>query len=228
VSETLPLAGLDFLAPAPGLAPARSPLAAAASADGAQLGLRGGWEVPVTFADPEAETRAIAETVGVADASQLPTYERQGAADLVEDNLVPAGGALRRAGAWLCPFHARRALVVDGPSPGSEWLDVTSAYAGLSLLGPLGRDVFARISALDLRPSRSPVGALRPGSVARTPAIVLRESDDVYLLLFGAAYAEYMWTTVLDAARRLGGAPVGVDSARATRLAALGEAGDDA
>lgn len=101
--------------------------------------------------------------------------------------------------------------------PGPGWLDLTSAYAGLWLLGPLAREVFARVSALDLRPAVAPVAALRPGSVARTPAIVLREREDGYLVLFGAAYAEYMWTAVVDAVQRLGGAPVGVDAARAER-----------
>ena len=216
MSGTLRASALDFLAPAPAQAPARSPLAAAAQRDGARLESREGWEVPVAFGDPAAEARAIAETVGVADASFLAVHESPGAAPPGLPALEP-GRALRHGGAWWCPLHPRRVLVVGGASPGAGWLDLTSAFAGLWLLGPLARDVFARVSALDLRPALAPVGALRPGSVARTPAIVVRESEDGYLLLFGAAYAEYMWTAILDAARRLGGAPVGVDAALAER-----------
>ncbi len=219
MSGTLPASALEFLAPAPAQAPARSPLAAVAARSGARVESREGWEVPVAFGGPESEVQAIAETVGVADASFLPVHESPGAASPGADALAP-GSALRHGGAWWCPLHPRRVLVVGGRSPGAGWIDLTSAFAGLWLLGPLARDVLARVSALDLRPAHAPVGALRPGSVARTPAIVLREREDGYLLLFGAAYSEYMWTAVVDAARRLGGVPVGVDTA----LQELGDA----
>ena len=223
VSDTLGLAGLDFLAPAPALAPARSPLAGPAERAGGRLGEREGWTVAVVFADAQPEARAIAETVGVADASHLSVHEGQGAGILSGEEGTAPGCARRRGGAWYCPLHPRRALLVDGPSPGPGWLDLTSAFAGLSLIGPLARDVLARVSALDLRPGRAPISALRPGSVARTPAMVLREDEDVYLLRFGAAFALYMWTAVVDAAQRLGGAPIGVDAALTARRAALGE-----
>ena len=62
--------------------------------------------------------------------------------------------------------------------------------------------------------------------MARAPAIVLRESEAGYLLLFGAAYAQYMWTAIIDAAERLGGAPVGVDAAQVARTAAAAERHD--
>lgn len=218
MSDTLPASALEFLAPAPGRAPARSPLAAVALRDGARLQSREGWEVAVAFGDPAGEADAIAQAVGVADASFLSVHESPGAVSPGTGALVP-GRALRHGGAWWCPLHPRRVLVVGGPSPGTGWLDLTSAFAGLWLLGPLAREVLARVSALDLRPALAPVGALRPGSVARTPAIVVREDEAGYLLLFGAAFAEYMWTAILDAARRLGGAPVGVDAALAAVLA---------
>ena len=41
---------------------------------------------------------------------------------------------------------------------------------------------------------------------------ITREDADRFLMLFGWALGEYMWTVVADAAESLGGGPVGVDA----------------
>jgi sarcosine oxidase gamma subunit len=94
---------------------------------------------------------------------------------------------------------------------GDAAVDVTTAFGALVIAGPLARETFARFCALDLRPRVCPPGAWRPGSVARTPGGVLCLAEDRFLMLFGAAYGQYMWTVVADAAQRLGGGPVGAD-----------------
>jgi heterotetrameric sarcosine oxidase gamma subunit len=91
-------------------------------------------------------------------------------------------------------------------------IDITAAQGAMTILGPLAREVFARFTAIDLRPQVTPVHAWRPGSVARTGGAILCEAPDRYLMLFGAAFGQYMWTTVADAAEYLGGGPVGVDA----------------
>jgi glycine cleavage system aminomethyltransferase T len=91
-------------------------------------------------------------------------------------------------------------------------IDVTTAFAALTVVGPLAGELFARFSAVDLRPAVMPPGGFRPVSVARTPGTVLREGEQRYLMLFGAALGQYVWTVVADAAGHLGGAPVGVDA----------------
>jgi sarcosine oxidase gamma subunit len=91
-------------------------------------------------------------------------------------------------------------------------VDVSSVYAAMTLIGPLSREVFARFSAIDLRPKVTPIAGLRPGSIARQPGILIREDEDRFLLLFGWGTGEYMWTVVSDAALSLGGAPAGLDA----------------
>lgn len=197
---------LDFLTPAPGV-PAQSPMERLARAAGARLEVRDGWNVAVDYASPPPAD------VGWADLSHLAKLELHG-----EHGARP-GTAERHGEAWLCPLTPRRALAVgereaaralsERDGIGSV-VDVTCAYAALGIVGPAAREVIARLSALDLRPQVAPVAAFRPGSVARTPAMVLREAEERYLVLFGAALGEYVWTVVADAAQPDGGGPVGL------------------
>ncbi len=80
-------------------------------------------------------------------------------------------------------------------------VDVTTCFAALTIFGPLAREVIARFCALDLRPQVAPPGSFRPGSVARQPGMILVQDTDRFLLLFGWAVGEYMWTVVDDAAQ---------------------------
>jgi glycine cleavage system aminomethyltransferase T len=142
-------------------------------------------------------------TVGFTDVSHLRKTEIQG------DVGTPDGTATRVDGAWRCILTPERALVIGGA--GEAGLDVTGAFCALTIVGPMARETIARFCALDLRPEAIPVRGLRPGSVARTPGLVIREDEERYLLLVGSAYGEYLWTVVADAAGHLGGGPIGVD-----------------
>jgi glycine cleavage system aminomethyltransferase T len=195
---------LAFLSPSRG-ALARSPMEREALAAGAQLEERDGWNVAVRF--DGAEDRFA--TVAFADMSHLSKLELQ------RPHQLRLGEATCADGVWTCPFSADRVLLLgerrampDLP----DAVDVTTAFAALAIAGPLARELFARFTALDLRDPATPVHAFRPGSVARTPGAVLRQTEDRWLMLFGAALGQYMWTVVADAAESLGGGPVGVDA----------------
>jgi glycine cleavage system aminomethyltransferase T len=218
---------LDFLIPnaaaadAPESPIARSPMERSAGAAGAVLEVRDGWNVAVEY-----QSAPVAETAGWADMSQIDKLEVQGSGEAIEAVAgfsLPFGTAVRRDGAWWCRLTGTRALVVGAhPSPsirerlsaadGVNVVDVTTNFAALTIVGPLAREVFARFSAIDLRPQVTPVGALRPGSVARQPGIVICEVEDRYLYLFGWATGEYVWSVVADAGHHLGGRPIGVDA----------------
>jgi len=208
LSATAP-ASPDGSSPAPPRSPdgsspavARSPMERQARAAGARFELRDGWNVAVSYAGEETSLRRVA----FADCSHLRKYEIQGDLPALEFGRSTVDGD----GTWL-PLTKTRALILGGEPPAGA-LDVTTGFAALRLAGPLARETFARFTAIDLRPQQTKPGDWRPGSVARTPGGILCEAKDRYLMLFGSALGQYVWTVVADAAGHLGGGPVGDDA----------------
>lgn len=194
---------------------ARSPMERETRAAGARFAVRAGWSVATGYG-------AAPGPVGWADVSHLGKLEVQGDRDdlaRLVDGRLELGRAVRADGAWWCLVWPEKLLVL-GAAPAlrhrlegtaASVVDVTCAHGALVIVGPHARETLARFCALDLRSSATPVGGFRPGSVARTPGYVLREAEDRFLVLFGAALGHYLWTQVADAAGHLGGAPLGVD-----------------
>jgi glycine cleavage system aminomethyltransferase T len=218
------MSSLAFLSP--GLdAVAKSPMEPGTVAAGATMENRDGWNVATAFPDEERSISAV----GFADVSQLGKIEVQGDVAAITGHDLELGRALRAEGAWWCPYSAQRGVVLCSPrdtaalrdrlhasAAGANGLasviDTTASQGAMTIFGPLARETFARFTAIDLRPSVTPPLAFRPGSVARTGGAILCEAPDRYLMLFGAALGQYVWTVVADAAGHLGGGPVGVDA----------------
>jgi len=215
---------LDFLSPGPD-AIAKSPMEPGTVASGARIENRDGWNVATAF---PGEQRSLL-LVGFADMSHLGKIEVQGDVAAITGHDLELGRATRAEGAWWCPYSAQRAVVLCEPrdtaalrdriiasAAGANGLasviDTTTSQGAMTIIGPLARETFARFTAIDLRPQITPVHAFRPGSVARTGGAILCEAPDRYLMLFGAALGQYVWTLVADAAEHLGGGPVGVDA----------------
>ncbi len=197
------MSALAFLSPAAADgAIAHSPMERLARQSGARFEVRHGWNVAVQYADAPATP-----PVAWADVSHLRKFELQGAG-------VPGefGRAVREGGRWVCRLTETRTIVIGGEDAPEGALDVTCNYAALTILGPNARETIARFCALDLRPDKTPPHSFRPGSIARQPGMLLVEAEDRFLILFGWAIAEYVWTVVADAAGPLGGAPVGIEA----------------
>jgi heterotetrameric sarcosine oxidase gamma subunit len=229
---------LEFLSPGPG-AVARSPMERQAVAAGAVLESRDGWQVAARFDGEEAERARCAESVGFADMSHLGKIEVQAAAGELEAIVgasLELGTATRTDGGWLLPYTAERAIAIcrtgaragllhaledaaAGATGHTSVIDVTTTFGAMVITGPQARETFARFTAIDLRPAVLPVNGFRPGSVARTPGAILREDEDRFLMLFGSALGQYVWTVVADAAELLGGGPIGADVLEAVPVA---------
>ena len=162
-----------------------------AAAAGATFEERDGWNVAVSFPDEE---RSLS-SVGFADMSHIWKMEIQGDVAAITGRNLELGTATRSDGAWWCPYSPTRAVVLcrscdtvairdhltasaaDANGLGSV-IDITSAQGAMTILGPQAREVFARFTAIDLRPEITPVHAFRPGIVARTGGAILCEAPD--------------------------------------------------
>lgn len=192
---------LTFLTPAPGVL-ARSPLHDTLAAAGATFTAHEGWEVCTGFGDARHGQQAVGDAVTFSDASHLAKFDLRGG-PFAPGRAEPAGDGV------VCGYTRDRALWLgDGASSrpaDADGLDVTTQHVALRLAGPAARETIARFCALDLRPAVAPPGSFLPGSVARTPAAILIEAPETFLLLLGAAYAAYAWDVVSDAGTHLGG-----------------------
>jgi heterotetrameric sarcosine oxidase gamma subunit len=213
-------------------ASARGPMHGLARAAGAQFEQRGGWEIATAYG---ADARP---GVAFADRSHLTKLELQAEPAMLARIVAEASGGLvlepgaagRSNGTWWCPVTPSRVLVLGEPEH-SERLhatlaeaiagagdatttvtDVSTGLVAMNLLGEHSGELLARFCAIDVRPAVTPATGFRPGSVARTPGYVLKETDDRLLVLVGWAFGEYLWQVVADAAEHLGGGPVGEDA----------------
>ena len=205
-------------------------------AAGAQIEERSGWRVAANYGDTIAEKKACAESVGIAELSSLGITELLGTPAVIEaittevaGTAAKLGEAVFAAGAWWCTVKPDRVLTITdaadtaalrgrlevAAAARSELVsvtDLTSTLTTFSYSGPLARDTFARITALDLRDREFPVCGFLPGSIGRVPGLLLRQGENSFLHTFGAASAQYMWESVIDATEELGGRPVGIDA----------------
>ncbi|HEY6636860.1 MAG TPA: hypothetical protein VIZ61_04175 [Solirubrobacterales bacterium] len=236
----------DAARPVDGTVPVlRSPIEWALRDRGANFTDRAGWRVVTDYGNHAAELAACRESVGVADLSYLGKLELQAepgivssiVAELTGGGAISLGNGRLHEEVWWCPMTMGRVLALSPPERTAEVrdlleaassavsfasvVDMTSAYGSNALAGPLSRETFARTMALDLRPNHFEVRDFAPVSVARTPGMVLRQGPDLYLHLFGAGFADYIWTVFVDAAEHLGGRAVG--TAALDAVASTGE-----
>ena len=215
----------------------RSPIEWVHRERGAELADRGGWRVVTGYGATSRESAACRGAVGVADLSFIGKLELQGTppdvaaivASLAGGAVLEPGRAVFDDGVWWCPLTAGRVLALTEPETTptlrerltaavgdadrfASMHELTTALGSNAVVGPLARETFARATALDMRPAEFGEAAFAPVSVARTAGMILRQGGDRFLHLFGAGFADYVWTVFTDAARSLGGRAVGTEA----------------
>ena len=192
------------------------------------------------YGNPSAELAACRDSVGVADLSHLGKLELQAepgvissiVAELTGGGALAPGRARLHEGVWWCPMTMGRVLALTPPertaevrdrleaaasaAPFASVIEMTSAYGSNALAGPLSRETFATDHGT--RPATriiSPTGTSLRCRLRGRRGWCSGSEPDLFLHLFGAGFADYVWTVFVDAASHLGGRAVGTTALEA-------------
>jgi glycine cleavage system aminomethyltransferase T len=210
---------------------------------GGVMVVRDGHTVAAHFGSTATEVAVCVKRVGLAVRSDLAALDVVGPepwlAQFLADTLgrqVPSLGRARQiAGTWCCRVASDRATVIAPWSTTARWTrivrdaivtgapiactDRSESATALTLVGPRVAQVLADVGLHnDLH-----VEGIREGWFADSPALLLRESADRYLVLVDSEQAGNAWRELLDAGRSLGLSMVGTEALE--RLAAAPAAG---
>lgn len=192
----------------------RSPLGRSHADLGAVPDREAGWELVADYGDEAGERATLREGVGVADITARGKIDVRGS---LEGALSGAGDVLtaRIADDWALLLSEPGGEEVLLPKLGSAAgvgamvTDATHLFVGFALAGPELPEVLARLTSWD--PASLAEGEATGAPIGDVRAVVVRRDLPLPMLeaYVATEFARYAWETVLDAARRAGGAPVG-------------------
>jgi aminomethyltransferase len=215
---------------------ARTPLYHWHERNGARLGEWDSWQVAEAYAGHEKELAAAKTGLAIADISAFPKLNFLGTGvpeltqTLTGDSRAaqPLGVAASTADPSIlaCRLKEDQLLVIAlttnraglenimaGTGPESVIRqDVTSAYAGLWLIGPNTESALRQVTHHDV--ASMPVGSCAETGLAGVPVILIRPpklSVPSMQVLVAWDVAEYVWETVLDSGRKSSISPMGME-----------------
>ena len=100
-----------------------------------------------------------------------------------------------------------------------HWLDITGHFAAFDLVGPLIDELLRQLTSIDVSARAFPPGHCAQTGVARIPTIMIRPTGSTLprvQLWCAREYGQYLWETLLERARPLGGGALGAEAWRAT------------
>jgi len=217
----------------------RSPLYHWHLARGARFVEMDGWQLPLSYTDPRQETEAARNGLGLADVSPLAKLSLRGpgvaAVAVALGNVGPRSVSKIEAGLacrltedclFLLAGSTRLAGFVE-PSSSAQIVrtDITSAYAGFTLVGKCVEALVGRLSSFNVGSQAFPEGSCAETELASVHALLVRPAGR-FTPEIGVYVAwdlgEYVWEVLWGAGRDLSIVPVGLEtmtllgSARAT------------
>src|SRR5262245_7463911 len=184
---------------------------------GGVMVMRDGHQVAAHFGSTATELAVCVKRVGLAVRSDLAAADVAGAEWQLSRQVPSRGRARRIAGTWCCRVASDRTVAIG---PWSDVRRLTRDRPGrertvLTLVGPLAHQVLADVGLQN----GLAIGGLRESWFAESPALLLRDAAQSYLLAVDAEQADEAWRTLLDAGRSLGLSMVGAEAL--ARLAAV-------
>jgi glycine cleavage system aminomethyltransferase T len=195
----------------------RSPLGSVHVDLGANVVAEGGTEVVRSYGDLEKERDLLITSAAICDLTPRAKIDARGA---ILDQLLDQGLVARVTPRW--------ALALGPPGPVADRVealqriagdramvtDATHLYCGIALAGPALPELLARLTSWD--PATLEAGAATGTPIADVRAVLLRRATSFPLIeaYVPTEFARYVWASVADVVRRLGGGPVGWDVLR--------------
>ena len=199
---------------------------------GALMVERDGWQQPAHFGSAEAEAKHLREALGICDISPRAKFVLKGdQAEQLVSRVFPTAlipdvgeiiveahaGGIHGANAALCRLAQDEIICVatTGLATCAHSLDISSAFAGVSIAGPQASHLLAMISELNTSDAAFPNLRCAQSKFADIHGTLLRidlGNLPNYQLYFGREFGEYMWDALVEAAEVCGGAPVGFEA----------------
>jgi glycine cleavage system aminomethyltransferase T len=215
---------------------ARTPLYHWHERNGARIGEWDGWQVAEVFTDIEKELAAAKKGLAIADISAFPKINFLGAGiPDVTRNLTGDGRAGQPLGVdeatadpsvLVCRLKEDQLLVMalTTSRAGLEKLvatldsavvrhDMTSAYAGVWIVGPYTESSLGQLTHHDV--GSMPAGSCAETGLAGVPAILIRPPKlavSSLQVLVPWDVAEYVWETLFVSCRKSNISPIGMEA----------------
>jgi glycine cleavage system aminomethyltransferase T len=167
---------------------------------GAVMGDVDGWQLPLSYDDPDRETTAIQESVGICDitGSQIQRVKSR-----QPENVPPVGTVVENGGLTMARLTDDETLIIGSAELSSDLrvIDITSGYARFKIAGPESGKLLSAMTDIDLRDRSMPNLTCAQAGFAGVHGTLLRidiGSTPAYELLVSREFADYAWHTAIE------------------------------
>lgn len=200
------------------------------------------WRRPERYTSSEEELGAIHQGVGLCDISPVgkliiqgrdiesflgKTFSSAPKVGRIEQQALSSSDDSTPVEVMACRLCDDEVLIIsasdkvrsvaqeleEGMSECVHLVDMTSALAGLNIVGPNSRDTLAKLTELDLSPVALPNLSCVQGSVAEVHATLMRHDgggESGYEIYFGRDLGEHVWDAIMEAGEEFQIRPFGL------------------